>query len=824
MRAPTSTVELLDLVRKSGICAQQQLDAKLKTFPSLPVDPSQSAAMLVQQGMLTRFQAKLLLTGRYRGFKLGPYVVREQIGQGGMGAVYLAEHETLQRRVALKVLPPTLKKDTAAKLNVERFLREARSVAALDHPNIVRIHDVGQHGEIHYLVMEYVEGQSLEDILKKSGPMPASRAVEYIAQAAAGLQHAHEKKFIHRDIKPANLMLSKDGTVKILDMGLARSATNDSDKLTERMDEGAIVGTADFISPEQALNQPNIDIRSDIYSLGATFFALVTGTPPFAGNTTQKLMQHQMKDAPSLTAIDRTFPPELAKVVTKMLQKKPEHRFQSPGEVIQAVANWLPNAGAQRMVVSLSGTDLAHSVEMQNTLSEIASGGTQRISKSKRLASLKGEKPWKLYAGIGGGVVAVIAIAAFFLSGGTPTEDKKPVTYSNPVPPVVRPPVTQPPEPTPVTEGPKVVHRFEAANLKPFRWLTRNGGENEGEYPKLPAGWRVEAYQKGCTGEFKTMDIDGRRVFAIGHKEGTKVCTQLVYSSDKFPQAFEAGHAYEIRVEYKSDPELKSKMFSQKVQGNWDGLKSTELNSNGWATAFNRFTAPADRAVQVTFGPNASAPGKYLYIHRVEVTDLGVGALPPEPKVEKQPEPRVEKAPEPVAEKLGEVVVSVDFSKVEPTVYTYEDGKASLDLSKVLPPGVWAHCWMAASIAEFRLGDRNGKSAISVTNRNDALSSQLQFNLSEIANGKIEGGKRYRLTVEYLTMNDANGQVFVRRPKDNFQSFAHADVVSTNGEWKTLTIDFTAPTGTPTDMVMENKTVGEGNSISVAKVEVVELK
>src|SRR5579883_699434 len=302
-----------------------------------------------------------------------------------MGAVYLAEHETLRRRVALKVLTPP-NGDANGKLTVERFLREARAAAALDHPNIVRIHDVAQQADVHYLVMEYVEGQTLDQMLEAGGPVTPSRAVGYVAQAAAGLQHAHEKGFVHRDIKPANLIVAKDGTVKILDMGLARSFTAERDKLTEVMDQGAIIGTADFIAPEQAMNAPHIDIRADVYSLGATFFALVTGKPPFAGNTTQKLIQHQMKEAPDLTVLDKTFPPELAGVVAKMLQKKPEKRYQTPAEVITALAPWLSDDGGTKVMAGLSGTDLGGSGALQNTITELVAGGTKRIGGTRRLA------------------------------------------------------------------------------------------------------------------------------------------------------------------------------------------------------------------------------------------------------------------------------------------------------------------------------------------------------------------------------------------------------------------------------------------------------
>ncbi|MDB5311763.1 MAG: pknB 12 [Gemmataceae bacterium] len=373
---PASTTEFLDLVRGSGIHRPDALGGRLDKLPDLPPDPARAAELLVRHGLLTRFQAKQLLAGRHKGFRLGSYVILELLGQGGMGAVYLAEHDTLRRRVALKVLPP--KPGADHKVSVERFLREARAAAALDHPNIVRIHDVAQQGEIHYLALEYVDGQTLDQLLVRGGPITPSLAVGYIAQAAAGLQHAHEKGFVHRDIKPANMILTKDGTVKILDMGLARSFTTAADNLTEMMDQGAVVGTADYIAPEQALGDPKVDIRADIYSLGATFFALVTGKPPFEGNTSQKLAQHQMKPAPDLADRDRTFPPDLARVVAKMLAKKPANRYQTPTEVIAALAPWLSDDGGQKVVVGLSGTDQGSSGRLQETLDEIVTKRTKR--------------------------------------------------------------------------------------------------------------------------------------------------------------------------------------------------------------------------------------------------------------------------------------------------------------------------------------------------------------------------------------------------------------------------------------------------------------
>jgi serine/threonine-protein kinase len=377
--APASCADLLQLLKRSGVLTAARLQA-LPGEGELPAEPSKAATVLVQKGFLTRFQAGQLLAGRHKGFRIGPYVIQDLLGRGGMGAVYLAEHLDLHRRVAIKVLAPGRGED--ARLATERFLREARAAAALDHPNIVRIFDVARHNNAPYLVMEYVEGETLQQTLDRDGAIPYDMAAEYAAQAAAGLQHAHEKGFVHRDIKPGNLIRDRFGVVKILDMGLARSAS-DSDKLTEKLDEGAVVGTADFIAPEQAINSPAVDGRVDIYSLGATLFTLVAGRPPFDGNTTQKLMQHQLKDAPALRKLNGSVPPELSAVVARMLEKKPAARFQTPAEVIAALAPW---AGASaRVLAGLSRTKLAHSTDLSAPLADWSAGGS-----SLRLRDLPG--------------------------------------------------------------------------------------------------------------------------------------------------------------------------------------------------------------------------------------------------------------------------------------------------------------------------------------------------------------------------------------------------------------------------------------------------
>ncbi|QJW98284.1 serine/threonine-protein kinase [Frigoriglobus tundricola] len=368
--APASSADLLDLLRKSNILSP----ARFKAVPgadALPLDPSQAAALLVQRGFVTKFQATQLLAGRHKGFRIGPYVIQDLLGRGGMGAVYLGEHLELHRKVAIKVLAPGKGDDHT--LAVERFLREARAVAALDHPNIVRIFDVARHNSAPYLVMEYVEGETLQQTLDRDGRVPYEVAAEYAAQAAAGLQHAHEQGFVHRDIKPGNLIRDRFGAVKILDMGLARSAS-DKDKLTEMHDHGAVVGTADFISPEQAINCPQVDGRADIYSLGATLYTLIVGKTPFDGNTTQKLMQHQLKTAPELTATHAELPAGLSAVVAKMLAKKPADRFQTPTEVIAALAPWTGNSN--RVLAGLSRTRLGQGTDPHVPLADWAMQGS----------------------------------------------------------------------------------------------------------------------------------------------------------------------------------------------------------------------------------------------------------------------------------------------------------------------------------------------------------------------------------------------------------------------------------------------------------------
>src|SRR5437588_5398077 len=339
MPAPANNDELLDLVRKSGVLDEKRLDgylARMAAPNAIPREPGKFAGLMVNDGQLTHFQAEQIVQGKWRRFTIGKYKVLERLGAGGMGSVYLCEHKLMRRRVAVKVLP-TAKADDPASL--ERFYREARAVAALDHPNIVRAYDIDQDDKLHFLVMEYVDGANLQEIVKRGGSMDPVRAAHYMRQAALGLQHAHEAAgLVHRDIKPGNILVDRGGLVKVLDMGLARFFHDDEDLLTKKYDEN-VLGTADYLAPEQALDSHSVDIRADIYSLGGTFYFCLTGRTPFAeGSVAQKLIWHQTRQPRPIRSLRAEVPEGIVSIIDRMMAKDVNQRYQAPQDVADALA------------------------------------------------------------------------------------------------------------------------------------------------------------------------------------------------------------------------------------------------------------------------------------------------------------------------------------------------------------------------------------------------------------------------------------------------------------------------------------------------------
>jgi serine/threonine protein kinase len=344
MPAPCTASDFLALVRKSGVVAPTAVEAMERRLAAAPsLTPKQTAILMVREGVLTNLQATQLLRGKWKNFVLcGKYKLLEHIGSGGMGQVYLCEHTRMARRVAIKILPPHKATESVC---LERFYREAKAAAALDHPNIVRAHDIDrdQTGAepLHFLVMEYVDGSSLQHVVGRFGPLTIARACHYVAQTADGLQHAHEAGLVHRDVKPANLLLERSGIVKILDLGLARLVNDTSDDLTQRLGAHNLIGTADYLAPEQANNSHTADIRADIYSLGVTFYFLLTGRSPFKeGTIAQKLLYHRLQQPDPIQKVRPDVPTEIARIVDRMLAKDPRNRFQEPFDVRLALDRW----------------------------------------------------------------------------------------------------------------------------------------------------------------------------------------------------------------------------------------------------------------------------------------------------------------------------------------------------------------------------------------------------------------------------------------------------------------------------------------------------
>jgi molecular chaperone DnaK len=299
------------------------------------------AKALVKGGLLTRFQVGRILKRRHLGLILANNVLLEKIGEGGMGQVFRAQHKTMKRTVAVKVLNS---KSTQDEYSNRRFQREVQAAAQLNHPNIVAAFDASEEHGQNFLVMEYVDGIDLQTYVEQAGRIPCEKAVDFTLQTAKGLQYAHNKGIVHRDIKPGNLLLDKDGVIKILDMGLARfndiadvDGDSEDDSLTS---DNQIVGTVDFMAPEQASDSKKVDHLCDIYSLGCTFYFLLTAEAPFfRSSLINTLIAHRADPIPDVREKATNVPDEVVNLIKGMLRKKPEHRTRSMQKVIEVLKN-----------------------------------------------------------------------------------------------------------------------------------------------------------------------------------------------------------------------------------------------------------------------------------------------------------------------------------------------------------------------------------------------------------------------------------------------------------------------------------------------------
>jgi serine/threonine-protein kinase len=329
----------LDALRRSGLLAPAELNAVLAEHSVNPAtDPIQFAALLVRKKLLTKFQAMQLLNGRTAGFVLDQYKILDGIRQDRVGMVFLAEHRETREKVSIKVLPTDR---TADPTILKAFLQEVRAAAKVDHPNVARILDIGYWNGTHYVVSEYVAAQTFDKVVAAKGPLAPHAAAQFIAQTALALYAAHQRGLVHRDVKPGNIAMLPDRRVKLLDLGLTHMLENPWTRVTKRISTKEYAEEIAHIAPEQAWGC-EIDPRSDVYSLGSTFYFLLTGQVPFPGLAPEMMAQRQIRGVPSPAALRSSIPKEIDALVRKMGAKDPHERFESAREVVVAMHPWLP--------------------------------------------------------------------------------------------------------------------------------------------------------------------------------------------------------------------------------------------------------------------------------------------------------------------------------------------------------------------------------------------------------------------------------------------------------------------------------------------------
>ena len=352
-----STTSFLSSLEESGILPESVLqEIRLELVGNTRrLDPSVLARRLVEQGRLTEFQARRLLVGKGKSLLFGRYLLIDRLGIGAMGRVFKARHRLMDRLVALKVLLPFC---ATSKNSLPRFFREMKIVGMLDHPNVVRAFDADQHEASPYIVMEYLEGEDLEKVLRRRGIIPPDEVVDWMIQVAQGLSHAHDKGVVHRDIKPTNLFLDNSGVVKVLDLGLGAFVGMSNEAVSGHdTDEGFVVGTADYMSPEQ-LNGQEVDSRTDLFSLGCAMYRLLTGKFAFPGMTKMDRLVKRIHDRHvPITEVRGDLPVPLVTVIDRLLSPRPEDRFSTAAEVAEELEILLPVADRRkRLTRSVAGS------------------------------------------------------------------------------------------------------------------------------------------------------------------------------------------------------------------------------------------------------------------------------------------------------------------------------------------------------------------------------------------------------------------------------------------------------------------------------------
>jgi eukaryotic-like serine/threonine-protein kinase len=331
-----------ELLALSGLLSPEDVRGLRERFPEQTATTEGLTSLLVEQNLITQWQLQKLLKGKYKGFYLGDYKLQAHLAKGGMSTLYTAVHTVTGEQRALKVLPPA---KAAQRSYLPRFLREARITAAMKHINIMRVFEVVSNkvGEssLNFMAMELLHGRDLFQVVSDQGPQAIQWAAEIIRQAARGLHYAHQQGLVHRDVKPGNVFLTDTGIVKIIDLGLASVSEDFDETLTQDYNE-RILGTADYLAPEQAIDSHKADRRADVYGLGCTFYFLLTGQPPFAeGGLAQRLLAHQTKTPDDIRRFRNDVPQELQELLSKMLTKDPDDRIPTAQLVAERLELWL---------------------------------------------------------------------------------------------------------------------------------------------------------------------------------------------------------------------------------------------------------------------------------------------------------------------------------------------------------------------------------------------------------------------------------------------------------------------------------------------------
>jgi serine/threonine protein kinase len=323
---PPTAEAFLRCVLRSGLLDREQLQSSLRGVPRDKRDDALALAdHLVKAGKLTRFQSSKLLRGTAQGMVIGPFRVLAPLGKGGMGAVFLVRDERSEQLAALKILPPKLARTEERML--ARFRREMELSQRVSHPHLAQTYESGEYRGVHYLAMEYIPGLTLSKLVAQEGPLPMARAARLMAEVASGLDHAHKQGLIHRDLKPSNILVTPHDHAKVLDLGLALMSGEKGGDSAVVGGQGVIVGTMDYISPEQTLDAVNVDGRSDLYSLGCTLYFALTGQPPFPGGSSRdKVMRHRSDLPTPLEILAPTLPGGFVGLVERLMDKDPDRR------------------------------------------------------------------------------------------------------------------------------------------------------------------------------------------------------------------------------------------------------------------------------------------------------------------------------------------------------------------------------------------------------------------------------------------------------------------------------------------------------------------